>query len=254
MELAGMGTRRIRIANLPPVVSDGSIRAALAKYGNITEIYEESWSRKYRYSVSNGIGIATVALAHHIPSYMSIDGNRVLILYEGKPPTCYGCNQLGHQYQECPHRRKAGGLRRPPTTHSWADIVSQGAANQTDVMEERAPLDIQVYPSDTQRKMPNYPISREGPTQPLETAEQPGTSERPPTLDDDIGRQQTDTHSEIIVVEEDTQLENGEESRDIHAAMGLPAPVTSAQEGEVSTQHFRARQGQTTIKHGQETD
>ena len=206
IELAGMGKRRIRIANLPPEVSDGSIRATLAKYGNVNEIHEESWSRKYRYPVSNGIRIATVTLAHHIPSYMSIDGNRVLISYDGQPPTCYGCNQVGHQYQDCPHRRRTGGLTRSPTTPSWADIVSQGAANQRDVMEERAPTDTQTNPNDTQREAPNDSISREESTQPLETAEQPGTSGRPPTLDDDTERQQNDTQAETMVIDEDTQL------------------------------------------------
>jgi len=105
IELAGMGTRCIMIANLPPEVPDCVIRLALAKNGDIKEIQEDSWSRKYRYPVSNGIRIAIVDLAHHIPSYMSIDGNRVLISYEGEPPTCYGCNGVGHQYQNCPYWR-----------------------------------------------------------------------------------------------------------------------------------------------------
>ena len=86
------------------------------------------------------------------------------------------------------------------------------------------------------------------------TAEQPGTSGRPPTFDDDTEKQQTVTQAETMVIEEDTQLENGEESRDIHVVMGPPGPVTSAQEGEVSTRFFKARQGQTTNKHGQETN
>jgi hypothetical protein len=74
-------------------------------------------------------------------------------------------------------------------------------------MEERAPLDTQAYQSGTQLEAPNDSISGEERTQPLAKAKQPGTSGRPPTLDDDAGRQQTDTPSEIIMVEE-TQLEN----------------------------------------------
>jgi hypothetical protein len=73
IELAGMGT------------SASESRTSRRRY--LTAVSAQS-SRKYRYPVSNGIWVATVALARHIPSYKSIDGNRVLISYEGQPPTC----------------------------------------------------------------------------------------------------------------------------------------------------------------------
>ena len=38
LEVAGMGMRRFRIANLLPEVTEGSIRAALASYGTIVSI------------------------------------------------------------------------------------------------------------------------------------------------------------------------------------------------------------------------
>jgi hypothetical protein len=68
--MAGLGTRRIRIANLPPEVPEGPIRIALAQYGDIKSIQEESWSKAYRYAVSNSIKIVTMALKnifHHTP-------------------------------------------------------------------------------------------------------------------------------------------------------------------------------------------
>jgi hypothetical protein len=57
-ETAGMGTRRIHIANLPPEIPDSVIRATLTKYGEVKDISEETWSRIYRYPVSNGVRIA----------------------------------------------------------------------------------------------------------------------------------------------------------------------------------------------------
>jgi hypothetical protein len=62
IEMAGLRTKRIRIANLPPEVPEGPIRIALAQYGDIKSIQQESWSKAYRYAVSNGSKIVTVAL------------------------------------------------------------------------------------------------------------------------------------------------------------------------------------------------
>jgi hypothetical protein len=53
--LAGLGTKRIRIANLPPESSNDSLRAALAPYGKIMYIQNERWSKVYRYPVDNGV-------------------------------------------------------------------------------------------------------------------------------------------------------------------------------------------------------
>ena len=41
------------------------IRIALAQYGDIKSIQEKSWSKAYRYAVSNGIKIVTMALKTH---------------------------------------------------------------------------------------------------------------------------------------------------------------------------------------------
>ena len=55
LELAGMGTRRIRIADLPPEVPDNSISRALAQYCEVLNIHHETWSNIYRYKVPNEI-------------------------------------------------------------------------------------------------------------------------------------------------------------------------------------------------------
>jgi hypothetical protein len=44
---AGMGTKRVRIANLPPEVQDEAIRTALTPYGTVMNIQEEMWSKPY---------------------------------------------------------------------------------------------------------------------------------------------------------------------------------------------------------------
>jgi hypothetical protein len=44
IELAGMGVRCIRLANLPTEVPDRVIPEALSSYGDVKEVQEESWS------------------------------------------------------------------------------------------------------------------------------------------------------------------------------------------------------------------
>ena len=105
VDIAGMGLRKIRIANLPPEVSDKTLTDIMSKYDDVKDITEEQWSQKYRYPVSNGTRIVELQLKQHIPPHMLIVGQRVLITYEGKPITCYGCNEAGHHYGEYPHRR-----------------------------------------------------------------------------------------------------------------------------------------------------
>jgi hypothetical protein len=72
IEVAGMGNRRVRIANLPPEVTDRTIRDTLSTYGEVKEIREETWSRAYKYPVSNGMRVAVTALKKHIPSRLAI--------------------------------------------------------------------------------------------------------------------------------------------------------------------------------------
>lgn len=47
IKLDGMGKKRVRIAKLPPEVTDRMIRSVLAHYGGFKEVQEESWSRAY---------------------------------------------------------------------------------------------------------------------------------------------------------------------------------------------------------------
>jgi hypothetical protein len=80
IEWAGMGVRRIRLANLPPEVTDRMIRGALSPYGEVTEIHEDSWSSAYRYPVYNGIRTAVTKLKKHLPSHTIIAATWVLIM------------------------------------------------------------------------------------------------------------------------------------------------------------------------------
>jgi hypothetical protein len=47
-EAAGLGIRRVRIANLPPEIPDRTVRMGLGRYGVVREVQEENWSRANR--------------------------------------------------------------------------------------------------------------------------------------------------------------------------------------------------------------
>jgi hypothetical protein len=92
----------------------------------VKSVTEETWSKTYRYRVSNGIRVIEIELKKHIPSRMMLVGNRMLLSYEGQPLTCYGYNQPGHQYKVCPNRRQVTKSENPAGTQSWAKIVTGG--------------------------------------------------------------------------------------------------------------------------------
>ena len=126
IERAGMGTRRVRIANLPPEVPERVIRRTLEPYGDVQDVQDEQWSRAYRYPVANGIKVAIIKLRKHIPSHVNIAGHRTLVSYEGQPATCYRCGEEGHNHQQCPykHQDKKSEKRNPEP--SWAQILVNG--------------------------------------------------------------------------------------------------------------------------------
>jgi hypothetical protein len=133
-----MGKRKIRVANLPPEFPDHTLRAVLEKFGEVQGIREDQWARTYRYRVSNGVRLVSMGLKQHTPPRLQVGGNRVLITYEGQPPTCYGCNGVGHQHQQCPNRRReirSNGLQQQNT---WANIVNNRNAQVPYEPQDRA--------------------------------------------------------------------------------------------------------------------
>jgi hypothetical protein len=120
----GMGTKRVRIANLPPEVQDEAIRTALTPYGTVMNVQEEMWSKSYRYAVSNGIHQVTVLLTTHIPSNITVAGCSVLLSYVGQPVTCYGCGAIGHLYPTCPTRQLRKTVPQELSQTSYASIAA----------------------------------------------------------------------------------------------------------------------------------
>jgi hypothetical protein len=101
-----MGLREIRGANLPPEVPKRVQSEKMAKFGEVMEIKDEIWAPVYRYKISNGIRTIKIKLKTHTPSRLIVSGHTVEVSYAGQPATCYACNETGHVFSDCPHRRR----------------------------------------------------------------------------------------------------------------------------------------------------
>lgn len=131
-----MGTKCIRIENLPSEVSNDTLRATLAPYGKFMDIQDERWSKANRYAVANGVLLVTMLLSRHVPSHLTVAGHRVLLSYEGQPATCYGCGEVNHTYKGCPVCHKSGTVRPNLTKATYASIVTAGVAPTENQMQD----------------------------------------------------------------------------------------------------------------------
>jgi hypothetical protein len=123
-DLAGMGTKRFRVAGLPPETTNETLQASLA-YGKVLNIQAETWSKAYRYPVSNGVWQVTMQLTRHLPSHLTIAEQRVLKSYEGQPTTYYSCGEVGHMYMASPARKSIGTEKQDPSRITYASIVTK---------------------------------------------------------------------------------------------------------------------------------
>jgi hypothetical protein len=129
VELAGLGTREIRIVNLPPEVNNRVVIEFMINYGEVLEIKEEYWTSAYRYKIANGVRLVQIKLKHHIPSRLVISGHTVDVSYTGQPQTCFSCHQTGHIFQQCPHRRSGSPKEGDTPTSTWANIAAKNVTN-----------------------------------------------------------------------------------------------------------------------------
>jgi hypothetical protein len=93
---------------------------------------------------------------------MTIANNRVLISYEGQPQTCYGCNNVGHQIQECPTRKHKETRQTEPTPTKWTDIVQKSRENTPQEEDRTMGTKIQEDGNRENEETPNHAPCNEG--------------------------------------------------------------------------------------------
>ena len=80
IEMAGMGTRRVKLANFTAETPDEAVSFAFSQYGEIKEMQLESWSEACRYKdfFFNGVRIVVITLTKNISSYMTTAGLKIV--------------------------------------------------------------------------------------------------------------------------------------------------------------------------------
>jgi len=127
--MAGMGTRPMRLENVPPETPDEAVNFTFSQYGEVKKMQRETCYLlfvAYRYKVFSGVRIMVITLTKHIPSHKMIAGHRGLESYEGQPTTSYGCGETGHFNHVCPKRRRVGVETTKEPKVSWADKAVSG--------------------------------------------------------------------------------------------------------------------------------
>jgi hypothetical protein len=128
--------------------------------------------------VPNGVRTAVVALKHHIPPVMNMDGNSILITYDGQPLNVMDVLKSDTNIRHVP----TGGTQdnRVPTTTSWADVASGKLATSLRVKERfhhhRLQRDTRLL---THLLTQNNPTKMMGPTHKMGSWLHPSTQQRP---------------------------------------------------------------------------
>lgn len=146
ISLSSIGTKRIRVFRLPFELDNKEITANLTKYGEILSIQDEYWSDNYavhKLKYKNGNRIVTCKLTKHIPSFITVNGFRALITYEGQPKTCSYCSSTEHLIAECPNKINRNMSYRNAVTGETANpTIDIGEAEITYLEQASNEMDI----------------------------------------------------------------------------------------------------------------
>lgn len=105
---AGVEETQLRLFNLPFETSDDDIKKLIAPYGRLKSIAQEHWSRQFKVNgIYNGLRAVNIELIKPVPSFLTMEGHRIQVIYDGQPQTCHICNSLEHFRNDCPSKRSS---------------------------------------------------------------------------------------------------------------------------------------------------
>lgn len=193
LTLSSVGTKRIRIFRLPFELENRDIAANLMKYGEVLSVQDEYWSENFaiqRLKYKNGNRVATVKLTTHVPSFVTINGFRALITYEGQPKTCSYCTSPEHMIAECPNKRqKYTPYRNAVLGETQESNVESAEMEATNIMEQIQEVNIFETTPTTQNVTESETMEGDDETNASNKRAHPATSSdnmEPTTSEEDI--------------------------------------------------------------------
>lgn len=163
ISMSTIGIKRIRVLRMPFEFENINIAKNLSQYGEVIDIQDEYWSESmtnHKLKFKNGNRIVTCKLKEHIPSFISINGIKALITYEGQPKTCSYCNSPMHMIANCPNKTKKttsySEAARAPITNLGINYQD----NRTDIFEDEDIVNCESEDSqmDTSQVEKTFPI------------------------------------------------------------------------------------------------
>lgn len=126
IRMAGRRETYVRLLDVPFETSGEAVKAALQPYGSVLSIRREKYMSSEEndyFPVLTGTVTVRITLEKHVPSYLQVSDQRVVVKYTGQPPTCMICNKTGHMAVACP-AKKTG----PRFVGRWAENTKQAGA------------------------------------------------------------------------------------------------------------------------------
>lgn len=144
----------VRMMDVPFETTGDAIKSALQPFGTVLMIRREKYmgsTDNDYFQVLNGTVTAKMTLIRHVPSYLRISNERIVVRYPGQPATCMICNQPGHMAASCTARRVNNRF-----AGKWAEVTPQQTLHQGN-----AKRGIAEIPSEKENSSKEWPTPAE---------------------------------------------------------------------------------------------
>ena len=175
---SGLGTRLVRVFNLPPELADDKVADAFRVYGRVVHVKREVWGDDLFKGVPNGVRQVLVELEKSVPSFVHIGRlGKFMTVHDQQVRTCAVCDAPGHTRQECPNRRNPRGWEKPKgstlTHNNTGPIPTPVSQSLGPLVSQRLP----VRPDPELAKSSSAPVSAPKAVPPGQISGQPTTSQ-----------------------------------------------------------------------------